>query len=177
MVLRHKELCVPISNTIVQQVIENLWIEGKKIVVEPEDNPYFMSSTKAALFNPEFRPESHLVVHLLLHQCMGQTSFSVLCLKCLCFLKSMWEIGGFKLSRGRSHFLIFKVKSGQHKKSSYCAVTTQPGIGSTEGADYCWGFLVQLEETGTSFSRCRQFKTTVTGQSVGIVVMMVFLHP
>lgn len=52
MVLLYKELCVTNSNTIVQQVIENSWIEGKKVVIEPEDNLHFMSSTKAALFNP-----------------------------------------------------------------------------------------------------------------------------
>lgn len=51
MVLLYKELCVTTSNTIVQQVIENSWIEGKKMAVELEDNLHFMSSVKAALFS------------------------------------------------------------------------------------------------------------------------------
>lgn len=88
----------------------------------------------------------------------------------------MWETSGFKLSGEMYHFLIFKVKSGQHEKSSDCAVIAQPGIGSAEGDGYCWGFLVQLQETGTSFSKRRQFKATVTGRSVGTAVMMVFSH-
>lgn len=75
-------------------------------------------------------------------------------------------------------FLFLKLNLGKHQKCSYCAVTTRPGIGGTESDDYCGGFLVQRQETGMSFSRCKQqFKTTVTGQMRGIVVMMVFFVP